>query len=135
MANTALRWIPPFLPTLEVAFGATTTQLTTILGASEFAGMSTLAVGDHLDRGRERAVMVTSLGLVTLSSLIALARIDRVVRGRLRAPRARCGQLHGGRSRLDQPPGRLPVAGAVDRHLRDLVGFGDAASGPRSSPC
>jgi len=73
VANTALRWIPPFLPTLEVAFGATTTQLTTILGASEFAGMSTLAVGDHLDRGRERAVMVTSLGLVTLSSLIALA--------------------------------------------------------------
>ncbi len=72
VANTALRWIPPFLPTLEVAFGATTTQLTTILGASEFAGLSTLAVGDHLDRGRERTVMVASLGLVTMSSLIAL---------------------------------------------------------------
>jgi len=72
VANTALRWIPPFLPTLEAAFGATTTQLTTILGASEFAGLSTLAVGDHLDRGRERAVMVGSLGLVTMSSLIAL---------------------------------------------------------------
>ncbi len=72
VANTALRWIPPFLPTLEAAFGATTTQLTTILGASEFAGLSTLAVGDHLDRGRERAVMVASLGLVTMSSLIAL---------------------------------------------------------------
>ena len=73
VANTALRWIPPFLPTLEVAFGASTTQLTTILGASEFAGLSTLAVGDHLDRGRERVVMVTSLGLVTVSSLIALS--------------------------------------------------------------
>jgi DHA1 family inner membrane transport protein len=72
VANTALRWIPPFLPTLEVAFGASTTQLTTILGASELAGLSTLAVGDHLDRGRERVVMVTSLGLVTVSSLIAL---------------------------------------------------------------
>lgn len=72
VANTALRWIPPFLPTLEAAFGASTTQLTTILGASELAGLSTLAVGDHLDRGRERVVMVTSLGLVTVSSLIAL---------------------------------------------------------------
>ena len=72
VANTALRWIPPFLPTLEVAFGASTTQLTTVIGASEFAGLSTLAVGDHLDRGKERLVMVSSLGLVSLSSIIAL---------------------------------------------------------------
>ena len=55
VANTALRWIPPFLPTLEGAFGATTTQLTTVIGASEFAGLSTLAVGDHLDRGTRTA--------------------------------------------------------------------------------
>lgn len=72
VANTALRWIPPFLPTLEGAFGVSTTQLTTVIGVSEFAGLSTLAVGDHLDRGRERLVMVSSLGLVSISSVIAL---------------------------------------------------------------
>ena len=72
VANTALRWIAPFLPTLERAFGVSTTQLTTVMGVSEFAGLSTLAVGDHLDRGKERLVMVTSLGLVSLSSVIAL---------------------------------------------------------------
>ncbi len=72
IANTALRWIPPFLPTLERAFGASTTQLTTVLGVGELAGLSTLAVGDRLDRGHERTVMVTSLGLVSLSSVIAL---------------------------------------------------------------
>lgn len=72
VANTALRWIPPFLPTLERAFGVSTTQLTTVIGVGEFAGLSTLAVGDHLDRGRERLVLVTSLGLVSVSSVIAL---------------------------------------------------------------
>jgi len=72
VANTALRWIPPFLPTLEKAFGVSTTQLTTVIGASEFAGLSTIAVGKHLDRGRERLVMVSSLGLVSASSVIAL---------------------------------------------------------------
>ncbi|MBG7603083.1 MAG: MFS transporter [Actinobacteria bacterium] len=72
VANTALRWIPPFLPTLEKAFGVSTTQLTTIIGASEFAGLSTIAVGKHLDHGRERLVMVSALGLVSASSIIAL---------------------------------------------------------------
>src|SRR6188474_636967 len=72
VANTALRWIPPFLPTLERAFGVSTTQLTTVIGVSEFAGLSTLAVGDHLDRGKERLVMVGALGLVSVSSVIAL---------------------------------------------------------------
>ncbi len=43
-----------------------------MIGVSEFAGLSTLAVGDHLDRGRERLVMVSSLGLVSISSVIAL---------------------------------------------------------------
>ena len=42
------------------------------MGVSGFAGLSTLAVGDHLDRGKERLVMVTSLGLVSVSSIIAL---------------------------------------------------------------
>jgi len=72
VVNTALRWIPPFLPTLERAFGATTAQLTTVLGVGEVAGLSTVAVGRQLDRGRERAVLVGSLGLVVASALIAL---------------------------------------------------------------
>jgi predicted MFS family arabinose efflux permease len=72
VANTALRWVPLFLPTLERAFGATTAQLTTVLGASELAGLSTMAVGARLDRGRERIVLITSLLLVALSSVIAL---------------------------------------------------------------
>jgi DHA1 family inner membrane transport protein len=72
VANTALRWIPLFLPTLEKAFGVSTTQLTTVIGASEFAGLSTIAVGKHLDRGRERLVMVSALGLVSASSIVAL---------------------------------------------------------------
>ncbi len=73
VTNVALRWIPPFLPTLERAFGATTTQLTTVLGVGETAGLSTVFVGRHLDRGRERAVMITSLGLVAASAVLALA--------------------------------------------------------------
>lgn len=72
IANTALRWVPPFLPTLEKAFGASTTQLTTILGASEIAGLSTIAVGKHLDRGRERLVVLAGLAAVIVASLIAL---------------------------------------------------------------
>lgn len=72
IANTALRWIPPFLPTLERAFGATTAQLTTILGVGEMAGLSTVAVGKPLDRGREREVMTGGLVAITVSSLIAL---------------------------------------------------------------
>ena len=73
VTNVALRWIPPFLPTLERAFGATTTQLTTVLGVGEAAGLSTIFVGRHLDRGRERVVMITSLGLVAASAVLALA--------------------------------------------------------------
>lgn len=72
VANAALRWIPPFLPTLERAFGATTTQLTTVIGAGEAAGLSTIAAGRHLDRGRERVVMVGAMGLVAASCVVAL---------------------------------------------------------------
>ena len=72
MANTALRWIPPFLPTLERAFGVSTTQLTTVLGLGEAAGLSTLIVGKQLDRGRERLVMIGGLSAISLSSVIAL---------------------------------------------------------------
>ena len=73
VTNVALRWLPPFLPTLERAFGATTTQLTTVLGVGEIAGLSTVFVGRHLDRGRERAVMIAGLGLVGASAVLALA--------------------------------------------------------------
>lgn len=72
VTNVALRWIPPFLPTLERAFGATTTQLTTVLGVGEVAGLSTIFVGRHLDRGRERTVMIGALGLVGASAVLAL---------------------------------------------------------------
>ncbi len=73
VTNIALRWLPPFLPTLERAFGATTTQLTTVLGVGEVAGLSTIFVGRHLDRGRERTVMIAGLGLVGASAVLALA--------------------------------------------------------------
>lgn len=72
VANTALRWIPPFLPTLERAFGVSTTQLTTVIGGGELAGLSTVAVGPYLDRGRERIVMVGALCTIAISSLVAL---------------------------------------------------------------
>ena len=49
VANTALRWAPPFLPTLERAFGASTAQLTTALGVAEAGGLTTLAIGRRLD--------------------------------------------------------------------------------------
>ena len=72
VANTALRWVPPFLPVLERAFGASTGQMTTVLGLGEMSGLSTAAVGGQLDRGRERAVMALSLLAVAVSSLVSL---------------------------------------------------------------
>jgi DHA1 family inner membrane transport protein len=72
VSNTALRWVGPFLPTLERAFGTTTGTLTTIMGTAELGGLTTLATGPHLDRGREKTVFVVGLGLVALSSVIAL---------------------------------------------------------------
>jgi DHA1 family inner membrane transport protein len=72
VANTALRWIPFFLPTLAIAFDASTEQLTTVLGFGEVAGLSTLLAGRALDRGRERAMMTGSLVVVAASAAIAL---------------------------------------------------------------
>ncbi len=72
MANTALRWIPFFLPTLTVAFAASTEQLTAILGFGEMAGLCTLLVGRTLDGGRERWIMSGSLVLVGCSAGLAL---------------------------------------------------------------
>jgi DHA1 family inner membrane transport protein len=70
--NTALRWMPFFLPTLAAAFATTTAQLTTVLGVGEMAGLSTLLIGRHLDGGRERRIMAGSLGLVAVSAAIAM---------------------------------------------------------------
>jgi predicted MFS family arabinose efflux permease len=72
VANTALRWVGPFLPTLERAFGTTTGTLTGIMGVAELGGLSTAAVGPSLDRGHERTVFALGLVAVAVSSAIAL---------------------------------------------------------------
>lgn len=72
VSNTALRWVGPFLPTLERAFSTTTGTLTGIMGVSELAGLSTIGSGPLLDRGHERRVFVFGLAAVSVSSLIAL---------------------------------------------------------------
>lgn len=72
VANTALRWVPFFLVTLEKAFDTTTAVLATILGLGEMAGLSTLLVGKRLDRGHEQTVMVASLVSIAVSGLVAL---------------------------------------------------------------
>jgi MFS transporter, DHA1 family, inner membrane transport protein len=72
VANTALRWVSPFLPVLQTAFATTTGTLTSVMGVAELGGLSTMLTGSVIDRGRERAVFVAGLGAVGLSSLIAL---------------------------------------------------------------
>jgi predicted MFS family arabinose efflux permease len=72
IANTALRWVGPFLPTLERAFSTTTGTLTGIMGVAELAGLTTGATGRFLDRGHERAVFCLGLLAVAASSAIAL---------------------------------------------------------------
>jgi DHA1 family inner membrane transport protein len=72
VANTALRWVGPFLPTLERAFGATTGTLTGIMGIAELGGLSTALTGPSLDRGHERTVFTLGLLAVAASSAIAL---------------------------------------------------------------
>ncbi len=71
-SNSGFRWVAFFLPTLSAAFGATTAQLTAVLGIGEMAGLSSLAIGRHLDRGRERMVLLSALGLTAVGSLLAL---------------------------------------------------------------
>jgi MFS transporter, DHA1 family, inner membrane transport protein len=71
-ANTALRWVGPFLPTLEKAFGVSIGTLTTIIGLAELAGLSTAAMGKSLDRGHQRRVFILGLWLISASALIAL---------------------------------------------------------------
>ncbi|MEO6571563.1 MAG: MFS transporter [Ilumatobacteraceae bacterium] len=72
VSNTALRWVGPFLPTLERAFGTTTGTLTGIMGVCELGGLTTIATGPTLDRGHERRVFTLGLSAVTVSCLVAL---------------------------------------------------------------
>lgn len=72
VSNTALRWVGPFLPTLERAFGTSTGTLTGIMGVAELGGLTTLATGSHLDRGRERTVFLGGLSLVALGCALSL---------------------------------------------------------------
>jgi predicted MFS family arabinose efflux permease len=73
VANLGIRWVPFFLPVLAVAFSATTRQMTAVLGLAELTGLATLAVGRHLDRGRELVVSVTASALVAVGCLLALS--------------------------------------------------------------
>lgn len=72
VSNTALRWVGPFLPTLERAFSSTTGTMTGIMGVCELGGLSTVATGHALDRGHERRIFALGLVGVALSSAIAL---------------------------------------------------------------
>ena len=70
--NTAVRWIPFFLPTLAVAFSASTATLALLLGLAEASGLSTIFVGRWLDAGKERFVLITALVGAAVSSGLAI---------------------------------------------------------------
>jgi predicted MFS family arabinose efflux permease len=72
VVNMGIRWIPFFLPNLGRALGASTAGLTTVLGLGEMAGLLTAATGRQLDRGRERLIMTAGMGLVGLSTMLAI---------------------------------------------------------------
>lgn len=72
VANTALRWIGPFLPTLERAFGASTGAMTAVIGAAELGGLTTSLTGRALDTGHQRRLFLAGLCSVALSSTVAL---------------------------------------------------------------
>ncbi len=69
--NWMFRWVPFFLPTLQRAFGASTGQLTAVMGVGQMAGLTSLAVGRQLDNGRERAAMLFGLSVAIGGSLLA----------------------------------------------------------------
>ena len=71
VSNSALRWVGPFLPTLERAFSTTTGTLTGIMGVCELGGLTTVATGPILDRGHERRVFAAGLCGVVAAMLIA----------------------------------------------------------------
>ncbi|MGH9133940.1 MAG: MFS transporter [Ilumatobacteraceae bacterium] len=72
VANTAMRWVGPFLPTLERAFATSTSMLTSVMGVAELGGLTTIATGRALDRGHRRSTFLAGLALVGIASLIAL---------------------------------------------------------------
>ena len=72
VSNVALRWIGPFLPTLERAFGSSTSTMTSIMGAGELLGLNTAVTGRYIDRGHERRMVLVGLWVVMASSLIGL---------------------------------------------------------------
>lgn len=72
VANTALRWVGPFLPTIGRAFDASTGTLTAVLGVAELAGLSTTWSGRAMDAGRRRRIFLAGCWAVTASSLLAL---------------------------------------------------------------
>lgn len=72
VANTALRWVGPFLPTLERAFGTSIGTLTSIIAVAEMGGLSTIASGHALDRGHQRRIFLAGMAAVSVSSVIAL---------------------------------------------------------------
>ncbi len=72
VVNVAIRWLPFFLPTLGRALGASTAQMTSVIGLGETAGFLSAAVGKWLDRGHERLVMTAGMALVGVSTLLAI---------------------------------------------------------------
>lgn len=70
--NTALRWLPFFLPTLALALDSSTATLAALLGIAEASGLSTVLVGRWLDAGHERMVVIAALLGVIASSALAL---------------------------------------------------------------
>ena len=71
-ANTAIRWLPLFLPTLAIAFDSTTAVLALLFGLAEAAGLSTLLTGSLMDAGRERLVIIVALLSLVVASALAL---------------------------------------------------------------
>ncbi len=72
VANTAMRWVGPFLPTLERAFGVSTSTLTSVMGVAELGGLTTVVTGHALDRGHRRRTFLAGLALVGIASATAL---------------------------------------------------------------
>jgi MFS transporter, DHA1 family, inner membrane transport protein len=72
-SNAAYRWIPPFLPDLERAFGTSTATMTTVLGLGELAGLTTVLIGGPLDRGHERRILLGGMVLTGVSCLVAMS--------------------------------------------------------------
>lgn len=69
--NWMFRWVPFFLPVLQRALGASTGQLTAVMGIGQMAGLTSLVAGRQLDNSRERPAMLIGLVLAIGGSLLA----------------------------------------------------------------